>query len=146
MFVDIETFLSFPRRFWVWRFPRGLFDVVFIVCINQETKALSENFHPVDLMFELVDIRLVTNLPSHDLLSEQVADRSLKPLQHLSNKISIIAQRTERYEGGDCRPVRNMNRMVNNPLNICQTYKQLLLVPRIRVVHSISMLKELLSQ
>ena len=92
MFVDIKTLLRFIPRFWVWRFSRIFFHIVFIVCVNKETKSFSQNLHPVDSMFELVDIRLVANLAGNDLLSEQIADRSRQTVKHSPYRTGIISQ------------------------------------------------------
>ena len=92
MFVDIKDFLRFLCRFSLWRFSRICFHIVFIVCINKKTEAFSYNLRPVYSMFKLIDIRLVTNLTSHDLLFEQIADRSVKTIKHFPNRISIVAQ------------------------------------------------------
>ena len=74
IFVDIKGFLGFLVGF--LRLQRDSLYIVFIICINNEAKAFIHSLHPVELMFKLVDIRLVTNLARHNLLSEEIAHRN----------------------------------------------------------------------
>ena len=60
-------------------FVKKILHIVLIICVNNETESILQSFFPiVDLLLELVDVRLVADLASHDLPLEQIADRILK--------------------------------------------------------------------
>ena len=87
---DIKAFLHFLRFLGI-QILTELFDIVFLIGVYNEAKSSFERLRPVEFIFKLVDVGLVTNLASYDLLSEKPAQRKAKTIQPSSETISIIS-------------------------------------------------------
>ena len=76
LFEDIQFKTVFQPS---WRLSlKQILHIIFVVCVDDKTKSFLQSCFPIDLILELIKIRLITKLARENLFSKNTANWDLK--------------------------------------------------------------------